>query len=83
MLRKLVRGVYRWIRPVKQNWPHLVEKLQNYKPKMYHHSVVWQRPRRDRVKCNTDGASKGNLGDSSFGFCIRNLIMQRQNELEW
>ncbi|XP_049399723.1 uncharacterized protein LOC125863750 [Solanum stenotomum] len=63
MLRKLLRGVYPWIRPEKANWPHLVAKLQNYKPKIYHHSVVWQRPERDKVKCNTDGTSKGDHGE--------------------
>ncbi|KAH0697743.1 hypothetical protein KY289_015225 [Solanum tuberosum] len=63
MLRKLVKGVYPWIRPEKANWPHLIAKLQNYKPKIYHHSVVWQKPERDKVKCNTDGASKGNPGE--------------------
>ncbi|XP_049399852.1 uncharacterized protein LOC125863924 [Solanum stenotomum] len=72
MLRKLVRGVYPWIRPEKANWPHLIAKLQNYMLKIYHYNVVWQRPERDKVKYNTDGASKGNPGDSSFGFCIRN-----------
>lgn len=24
-----------------------------------------------KIKCNTDGASKGNLGEGSYGFCIR------------
>ncbi|KAH0648235.1 hypothetical protein KY285_033483 [Solanum tuberosum] len=71
MLRKLVRGVYPWIRSEKANWPQLIVKLQKYNPKLYHYSVVWQRLERDRVKCNTDGASKGNPGDNSIGFCIR------------
>ncbi|XP_075095162.1 uncharacterized protein LOC142173464 [Nicotiana tabacum] len=32
--------------------------------------VTWQLPFHGWHKCNTDGASKGNLGHSSLGFCV-------------
>lgn len=34
--------------------------------------VKWEEPNIGMVKCNTDGTSRGNLGDSSYGFCYRN-----------
>ncbi|KAH0698803.1 hypothetical protein KY284_013018 [Solanum tuberosum] len=34
--------------------------------------VQWSRLEEGWIKCNTDGASKGNPGVSSYGFCIRN-----------
>ncbi|XP_075083282.1 uncharacterized protein LOC142167029 [Nicotiana tabacum] len=33
--------------------------------------VTWQLPYEGWFKCNTDGASRGNLGTSSYGFCMR------------
>ncbi|XP_075091557.1 uncharacterized protein LOC142171757 [Nicotiana tabacum] len=35
--------------------------------------VTWQLPCHDWYKCNTDGASKGNPGPSSLGFCVRDV----------
>jgi len=33
--------------------------------------VSWKPPSEGWVTCNTDGASKGNPGKSSYGYCIR------------
>ncbi|KAK6777990.1 hypothetical protein RDI58_024708 [Solanum bulbocastanum] len=44
----------------------------NYKPNLYFHIVKWEAPDEGWVKCNTDGARKGNPGESSYGFCLRN-----------
>ncbi|KAH0730385.1 hypothetical protein KY290_001417 [Solanum tuberosum] len=43
-----------------KNWLETVNILGNYKPKIYYHIVQWNPPRSDQLKCNTDGASKGN-----------------------
>uniref|UniRef100_A0A0V0IVP5 Putative ovule protein n=1 Tax=Solanum chacoense TaxID=4108 RepID=A0A0V0IVP5_SOLCH len=40
-------------------------------PKLYYQAVSWQKPDKDRVKCNTDGASRGNPRDSTYAFCVR------------
>lgn len=33
--------------------------------------MSWKRPHRGRIKCNTDGVSRGNPGDSAYNFCLR------------
>lgn len=35
-------------------------------------NIVWKRPEEGQVKCNCYGASKGNPGESSYVFCVRN-----------
>lgn len=49
----------------------MVKILGHYKPRIFHHIVQWKLPKEGRLKCNTDGASKGNPGESSYGFCFR------------
>ncbi|KAH0696182.1 hypothetical protein KY289_013664 [Solanum tuberosum] len=39
---------------------------------MYPRLVYWEKPIPEWVKCNTDGACRGNPGQSSYGFSIRN-----------
>ncbi|XP_059306289.1 uncharacterized protein LOC132057691 [Lycium ferocissimum] len=38
----------------------------------YSRLVKWLTPNNRKLKCNTDGASRGNPGRSSYAFCIRN-----------
>ena len=45
-----------------------------YKPRIYYQIVQWKLPKEDQSKCSTDGASKGNSGESVYDFCIRNRI---------
>ncbi|KAH0663665.1 hypothetical protein KY285_028649 [Solanum tuberosum] len=71
MVKKLVKSVYPWIHLESKSWPDIVEKLMNYRPKLYVHNVVWTFPNTHRLKCNTDGASKGNPDLSSYTFCLR------------
>ncbi|KAG5577047.1 hypothetical protein H5410_057181 [Solanum commersonii] len=33
--------------------------------------VVWEYPEEDWVKYNTDGAARGNPGENSYDFCLR------------
>ncbi|KAH0746233.1 hypothetical protein KY285_007890 [Solanum tuberosum] len=49
----------------------MVEKLKELRPKLHFFWVTWKYPNSQRLKCNTDGRSRGNLGLSSYGFCIR------------
>lgn len=49
----------------------MVQRLQRYKPRLHYHPVRWKLPDVGWVKCNTDGASRGNPGESAYGFCIR------------
>lgn len=48
--------------------------MENYTPKLIIHKVLWELPMEGWLKVNTDGASRGNPGRSSIGFCIRNEI---------
>ncbi|KAK4716559.1 hypothetical protein R3W88_014897 [Solanum pinnatisectum] len=49
----------------------IVKILGAHKPRIYHHIVQWKLPEARLLKCNTDGASKGNPGESAYGFCFR------------
>ncbi|KAK4731693.1 hypothetical protein R3W88_024681 [Solanum pinnatisectum] len=50
----------------------MVDYLEKYKPKLYYMAVRWKPSEHDKLKCNTDGASKGNSRKSSYDLCIRN-----------
>ncbi|KAK4721760.1 hypothetical protein R3W88_011993 [Solanum pinnatisectum] len=69
---QLIKVKFPWIKAVPHQWRDMVEKLQIYKPTLYFHIVSWKLPEEGWVKCNTDGASRGNPGLSTYGFCIRN-----------
>ncbi|XP_060181348.1 uncharacterized protein LOC132610954 [Lycium barbarum] len=47
------------------------QHLSRYKPKFYYAKVLWRMPPSERLKCNTDGSSRGTPGISSYGFYIR------------
>lgn len=48
-------------------------------------SITWSKPSVGWLKCNTDGASRGNPGPSSVAFCIRiseeNLIYAKMKQI--
>ncbi|KAH0776356.1 hypothetical protein KY290_007767 [Solanum tuberosum] len=71
MIRKLLKSLYPWMKIGKEDWPHMVNLLKKYKPRLHYYCVTWKFPARDRVKCNTDGACRGNLGMSALAFCVR------------
>ncbi|KAH0636015.1 hypothetical protein KY290_036409 [Solanum tuberosum] len=72
MVKKLVKKLYPWIYLDSTQWSFITRRLRRYKPKLHYHSVVWRPPDMQKMKCNVDGASKGNPGPSSYGFCLRN-----------
>lgn len=60
-----------WIKKMTWSWKEVIFRLTLYKPKIHVLSVTWRPSEDHQVKCNTDGASRGNPGMSSIGFCIR------------
>ncbi|KAH0679359.1 hypothetical protein KY284_020444 [Solanum tuberosum] len=46
--------------------------VEGYKPIVVPNVIYWKPPMERTYKCNSDGASKGNPGQSASGFCIRN-----------
>ncbi|WMV40714.1 hypothetical protein MTR67_034099 [Solanum verrucosum] len=55
-----------------KDWKGMIATLGSLKPKLYHFIVKWEMPCEGVIKCNTDGACRGNLGTSTYGFCLRN-----------
>lgn len=71
-VHQLIIVKFPWIRDIPYHWEGMFDSLQGYKPKLYYQLVQWSMSEEGWIKCNTDGASKGNPGVSSYGFCIRN-----------
>ncbi|XP_075074740.1 uncharacterized protein LOC142162301 [Nicotiana tabacum] len=57
---------------VPHKWQDLLTMMENFTPKLKVTKVMWEFPSAGWLKVNTDGASRGNPGRSSIGFCIRN-----------
>ncbi|KAK6784166.1 hypothetical protein RDI58_017620 [Solanum bulbocastanum] len=70
-VHQVIRVLYPWLRIQEHKWVDLISTLGKYKPKLHHHIVKWELPMTGSLKCNTDGATKGNPGPSFYGFCIR------------
>ncbi|XP_060190319.1 uncharacterized protein LOC132619425 [Lycium barbarum] len=68
------------------NWSVIVESLQRYSPKIRVTPVTWRTPDIGWIKVNTDGASRGNAGRSSWAFCVRDergdVIQAQAREIE-
>ncbi|WMV49324.1 hypothetical protein MTR67_042709 [Solanum verrucosum] len=71
LVRQLVKTQFPWIKKMTWSWREVIFRLTQYKPKIHVLSVTWTPPEDHQVKCSTDGASRGNPGMSSIGFCIR------------
>ncbi|XP_075098658.1 uncharacterized protein LOC142175552 [Nicotiana tabacum] len=57
---------------VPHKWQDLLAMMENFTPKLKVTKVMWEFPSAGWLKVNMDGASRGNPGRSSIGFCIRN-----------
>ncbi|KAH0693326.1 hypothetical protein KY290_021507 [Solanum tuberosum] len=71
-IHQLIRVKFPWLKKVPYQWMEIVDMLQRYKPTLHYHIVNWKLPEEGWIKCNTDGASKGNPGQSAYEFCMRN-----------
>ncbi|KAK6780202.1 hypothetical protein RDI58_022386 [Solanum bulbocastanum] len=67
----LIKVKFPWLRNIPHTWQGMFHQLLEYRPILHYLAVKWTRLHERCVKCNTDGASKGNLGESAYGFCIR------------
>ncbi|KAH0712378.1 hypothetical protein KY289_008337 [Solanum tuberosum] len=76
---------YPWITSP-THWEGIVNFFYQYKPKLYYQAISWQKPDKEWVKCNADGSSRGNPGDSAYAFCIRDakgdLIFAEAKQIE-
>ncbi|XP_060190777.1 uncharacterized protein LOC132620077 [Lycium barbarum] len=63
-----------------------IENLQRYSPKIRVTPVTWRTLDIGWIKVNTDGASRGNPGRSSWAFCVRDergdVIQAQAREIE-
>lgn len=48
--------------------------MENYTPKFKVNKVLWEMLSEGWIKVNTDGASRGNPGRSSIGYCLKNEL---------
>ncbi|KAK6789577.1 hypothetical protein RDI58_013377 [Solanum bulbocastanum] len=62
---------YPCLRNIPEDWPNLVHFFEGYKPILVPKVIHWKPPMEGAYKYNSDGASKGNPGQSAGGFCIR------------
>ena len=72
--------VTQWDSQIRKKWKHLFItngwKINCSPSSLLPRKNFWRPPAYDFWKLNFDGASKGNLGPSGFGACIRNHIGQ-------
>ncbi|XP_060183096.1 uncharacterized protein LOC132613054 [Lycium barbarum] len=68
----LAKMRYPWLINIPFIWPDLIDFLENYNPSIICNIVHWKFPYNRWFKCNTDGASRGNPGPSSYNFFVRN-----------
>ncbi|XP_070028734.1 uncharacterized protein LOC142170458 [Nicotiana tabacum] len=71
-IQSLVKVRKSGIRYVPQRWPDVLHMMENYMPRLRVTKVTWEFPIAGWTKINSDGASRGNPGRSSIGFCLRN-----------
>ncbi|KAK6773737.1 hypothetical protein RDI58_028975 [Solanum bulbocastanum] len=67
----LIKVKFPQLRNITHIWQGMFHQLKEYRPILHYLAVKWTHPQEGWVKCNTDGASKGNPEESSYGFCIR------------
>lgn len=68
---QLIKTLYPWIE-MPRNWEGILEVIKGDMPRLHYHAVLWELPQMGKMKCNMDGANRGNPGESAYNFCVRN-----------
>ncbi|KAH0729372.1 hypothetical protein KY289_000560 [Solanum tuberosum] len=68
----ILKKKFPWIEMRGQNWEEMIRRVGANKSRPYHCIVRWDALHEDVIKCNTDGARKGNPGISAYDYCLRN-----------
>lgn len=78
--------VYPRLHHYPSGWSNMINMLENYKPKLHCVAVKWKPLEKEILKCNTNGALRGNSGRSSYGFSCRDykrdLIYAQGEEIQ-
>lgn len=61
-IHHLIKMKFPWMKNIPLHWEGMFDMLKGYKPKLYYSLVKCNCPEDGWVKCNTNGASKGNPG---------------------
>lgn len=61
---QLERVRYPKLKHIPLSWPDLVDHLEQLKPTLFYKKINWNA---GVIKCNTNGACRGNPGRSSYG----------------
>ncbi|XP_060182578.1 uncharacterized protein LOC132612299 [Lycium barbarum] len=84
-IQNLVRFINPSIQEIPHSWKDMLQLLEGYRTQVKYKKVIWKPSLTGWIMCNTDGASRGNPGRGSFGFCVRNeegnLIFARAAEI--
>lgn len=74
------------MRDVPLQWPKLIQYLEEDTSFIKYQIVKQEHPEIGKYKCNTDRACRGNLGESSTAFCVRewngDLIYAKSKRLQ-
>lgn len=69
-IHQLVKIKYQCIE-IPNEWEGIISEIKKYKPQIHCLAVRCELPEQWWIKCNTDGASRGNPRESSCAFCTR------------
>ncbi|XP_059285202.1 uncharacterized protein LOC132038567 [Lycium ferocissimum] len=67
-------AAYPKLKTFPSNLPAMIQYLEEIRPRIRYQFIYWDPPPDGMIKCNIDGASKGNPGRSSYGYCLRNSL---------
>nr|XP_009795526.1 PREDICTED: uncharacterized protein LOC104242198 [Nicotiana sylvestris] len=70
--QSLIKARKPGITSVPFRWPDMLKMMEDYTPNLKFNKVLWEFQIPGWTKINTDGASRGNPGRSSIGYCLRN-----------
>lgn len=85
LIYQFIRVRFPWMNSFPTARTEMIRILSTYIPKLYYAKITWALPPTGRLKVNTDGASRGNPGRSSYSFCLRdergNLVFAQAQEI--